>query len=77
MCPGICSKVNQVIGLAKPKGHSCHYAIKKKKRKKKRSVKITMHLGSDNIVKLKFTTNVDRCATLKIICQENLKKFNF
>ena len=34
-----------------------HYA---KKKRKKRSVEITMHLGLDNIIKLKFTTNFDR-----------------
>ena len=28
----------------------------------KRPVKISMYLGLDNIIKLKFTTNFDRCA---------------
>ena len=35
--------------------------------KKKRSVKITMYLGLDNIIKLKFTTNFDRCAILNVL----------
>ena len=38
-----------------------HYATKK------RSVEITMHLGLDNIIKLKFTTKFDRCAILKVL----------
>ena len=39
-----------------------HYATKKKG-----SVKIRMHLGLDNIIKLRFTTNFDRCAILNIL----------
>ena len=39
----------------------------KKKKKKKTPVKITMHLGLDNIMKLKFTTNFDRCAILNVL----------
>ena len=38
-----------------------HYATKK------RSVEIPMHLGLDNIIKLKFTTNFDRCAILNVL----------
>ena len=33
----------------------------------KRPVKITMYLGLDNITKLKFTTNFDRCAILNVL----------
>ena len=33
----------------------------------KRSVEITIHLGLDNIIKLKFTTNFDRCAILNVL----------
>ena len=36
-------------------------------RYKKRSVEIAMHLGLDNIIKLKFTTNFDRCAILNVL----------
>ena len=34
-----------------------------------------MHLGSDNIIKLKFTTNFDRCAILNLLncLTENIK----
>ena len=38
-----------------------HYATKK------RPVKITMHLGLDIVIKLKFTTNFDRCAILNVL----------
>ena len=38
-----------------------HYATKK------RPVKITMYLGLDIIIKLKFTTNFDRCAILNVL----------
>ena len=42
------------------------YATKKKK--KKRSLEITMHLGLDNIInKLKFTINFGRCAILNVL----------
>ena len=34
---------------------------------KKRPVKITMYLGLDIIIKLKFTTNFDRCAILNVL----------
>ena len=33
----------------------------------KKADKITMHLGLENIIKLKFTTNFDRCATLIVL----------
>ena len=36
--------------------HACHYATKE------RPVKITMYLGLDIIIKIKFTTIFDRCA---------------
>ena len=36
-------------------------------RYKKRPVKITMYLGLNIIIKLKFTTNFDRCAILNIV----------
>ena len=36
-------------------------------RYKKRSVELTMHLGLGNIIKLKFTTNFDRCAILNVL----------
>ena len=38
-----------------------HYATKK------RPVKITMYLGLDIIIKLKFTTNFDRCEILTVL----------
>ena len=38
-----------------------HYATKK------RPVKITMYLGLDIIINLKFTTNFDRCAILNVL----------
>ena len=40
----------------KVRSTTCHYAIKK------RPVKIAMYLGLDIIIKLKFTTDFDRCA---------------
>ena len=40
---------------------TCHYATKQ------RPVKITMYLGLDIIIKLKFTTNFDRCAILNVL----------
>ena len=40
---------------------------KKKTKKKKTSVEITMHLGLDSIIKLKFTTKFDRCAILNVL----------
>ena len=33
----------------------------------KRPVKITLHLGLDNIIKLKFTTSFDRCEILNVL----------
>ena len=33
----------------------------------KRPVKITVHLGLDNIIKLKFTTSFDRCEILNVL----------
>ena len=33
----------------------------------KKTVKITMYLGLDIIIKLKFTTDFDRCAILNIL----------
>ena len=41
--------------------HACHYA------KKERPVKITMYLGLDIIIKIKFTTIFDRCASLNVL----------
>ena len=41
--------------------HPCHYATKE------RPVKITMYLGLDIIIKIKFTTIFDRCATLNVL----------
>ena len=41
--------------------HACHYATKE------RPVKITMYLGLDIIIKIKFTTIFDRCAILKVL----------
>ena len=38
-----------------------HYATKK------RPVKIIMHLGLENVIKFKFTTNFDRCAILNVL----------
>ena len=38
-----------------------HYAAKK------RPVKITMYLGLDIIIKLKFTTNFDKCAIFNVL----------
>ena len=42
----------------KVRSTTCHYAMKK------RPVKITMYLGLDIIISLKFTTDFDRCAIL-------------
>ena len=33
----------------------------------KRPVKITVHLGLDNIIKLKFTSSFDRCEILNVL----------
>ena len=41
--------------------HACHYATKE------RPVKITMCLGLDIIIKIKFTTHFDRCAILNVL----------
>ena len=41
--------------------HARHYATKK------RPVKITMYLGLDIIIKLKFTTIFDKCAILNVL----------
>ena len=41
--------------------HACHYATKK------RPVKITMYLGLDIIIKLKFTTIFDKSAILNVL----------
>ena len=41
--------------------HACHYASKE------RPVKITMYLGLDIIIKIKFTTIFDRCAILNVL----------
>ena len=40
---------------------ACHYATKE------RPVKITMYLGLDIIIKIKFTTIFDRCAILNVL----------
>ena len=41
--------------------HACHYATKE------RPVKITMYLGLNIIIKIKFTTIFDRCAILNVL----------
>ena len=41
--------------------HACHYATKG------RPVKITMYLGLDIIIKIKFTTIFGRCAILNVL----------
>ena len=41
--------------------HACNYATKE------RPVKITMYLGLDIIIKVKFTTIFDRCAILNVL----------
>ena len=41
--------------------HAFHYATKE------RPVKITMYLGLDIIIKIKFTTIFDRCAILNVL----------
>ena len=41
--------------------HACHYATKE------RPVKITMYLGLEIIIKIKFTTIFDRCAILNVL----------
>ena len=41
--------------------HACHYATKE------RPVKITMYLGLDIIINIKFTKIFDRCAILNVI----------
>ena len=71
-------RTNAIVVI--PKLSSCQNHLRKKKsktakypwplrykKKKKRSVEITMHLGLDNIIKLKFTTNFDRCAILNVL----------
>ena len=60
-----------------PKINSCQNIYGKKPSKitkyrlplhyKKRLIKITMYLGLDIIITLKFTTNFDRCARLNIL----------
>ena len=45
----------------KVRSTACHYATKN------RPVKITMYLGLEIIIKLKFTTNFDRCAILNLL----------
>ena len=60
-----------------PKINSCQNHLQKKTSKsakyrlplryKKRPVKITMHLGLDNIIKLKFPKNFDRCVILNVL----------
>ena len=45
----------------KVRSTACHYATKQ------RLIKITMYLGLDIIIKLKFTTNFDRCAILNVL----------
>ena len=70
------------LGLARPmlsyqKINPCQNIYEKKTRKsvkyllplreEKRPIKITMYLGLDIIIKLKFTTNFDRCAILNIL----------
>ena len=42
--------------------HACHYATKKKG-----PIKITMYLGLDIMIKIKFTTVFDRCAILNVL----------
>ena len=42
--------------------HACHYATKKK-----RPVKITMYLGLEIIIKLRFTIIFDGCAILNVL----------
>ena len=60
-----------------PKINPCQNRLRKKRVKvrstpghyatKNRSVEITMHLGLDNIIKIKFTINFDRCAILNVL----------
>ena len=60
-----------------PKINSCQNHLRKKTSKsakyrfattlQKSPVKITMHLGLDNIIKLKLTTNFDRRAILNVL----------
>ena len=60
-----------------PKINSCQNHLRKKTSKsakypwplryKKRSVEITVHLGLNNIIKLKLPTNFDRCAILNVL----------
>ena len=50
-----------IYGKKRVKVRSCHYATTK------RPVKITMYLGLDIIIKLKFTTIFDRCAILNVL----------
>ena len=49
------------------KSANYHLPLRYKKKKKKRPVKITMYLGLDIIIKLKFTTDFDRCAILSVL----------
>ena len=44
----------------KVRSTACYHTIK-------RRVKITMYLGLDIIIKLKFTTNFDSCAILNVL----------
>ena len=60
-----------------PKINSCQNHLRTKRSEsakypwplcyKKKFVEITMHLGLDNIIKLKFITNFDRCAILNVL----------
>ena len=54
-------KISTEEKRVKVRSTTCHYATKK------RPVKITVYLGLDIIIKLKFTTDFDRCAILNVL----------
>ena len=67
--PSIChsyqTKINCQNHLWRKTSKSAKYRLPL--RYKKRPVKITMYLGLDNIIKLKFRTNFNRCAILNVL----------
>ena len=54
-------KKNEKEKRVKVRSTTCQYTTKNK------PVKVTMYLGLDTIIKLKFTTDFDRCAILNVL----------
>ena len=65
----LCQNINGKK-LVKVRSTTCHLATKK------RPVTITVYLGLEIIIKLKFTTDFDRCAILNIL-NYLIKNFEF